>query len=237
MSAEDMRKSLTLLEGSARGASALDEAPMGFLKTLVTGASALFSDVAAGELEIGQATNKWYASYMRYLGKTGKKPNTSTIGDLFTFLVDNGIKPQAVFDAVTKGMADARVKIKNMEDIKKYWNTAITTDPKKKISNTLLYAMQNHVKSGAAEEPPEELMKQAKIGAQLAAQAEKGAEAALKQSTDVPPPAAGRQEPAARPVPSVSMPSGTPLALDAMIRSDPAKAAQTIDRLLKKLGA
>jgi hypothetical protein len=234
MSADDIRKSLTLLESSVKDTNNLEEAPMGFLKTLVTGAAALFSDVAAGELQAGQAANKWYGSYMQYLGKTGKKPNNSTIGDLFSFLVDNGIKPQAAFDAVTRGMSDARVAIKNMKDVKKYWNTAITTDPKGKISKTLLYAMQNQVKSGAAEQPPEELLKQAQVGSQMADQAEKGAAAAKPAGRLA---TAAVKPPALQTKPAVEMPSGTLTALDSMVKSDPAKAAQTLDKLLKSLGA
>jgi hypothetical protein len=233
MSANDIRKNLILLEGSSSDTKNLEEAPMGFLKTLVTGAAALFSDVAAGELQAGQAANKWYASYMQYLGKTGKKPDSSTVGDLFTFLVDNGIKPQDVFDAVTRGIGDARVSIKNMEDVKKYWNTAITTDPKGKISRTLLYAMQNYAKKGEID--PEDLMKQAQAGAQIAAQAEKSAAPIAKPVGKI---AAAAAKPAAlQAKPEVGMPSGTPTALDSMVKSDPTKAAQTLDKLLKSLGA
>jgi hypothetical protein len=235
MSADDIRKSIALLESSSTNVTNLEEAPMGLLKTLVTGASALFSDVAAGELQAGQAANKWYASYMQYLGKTGKKPNTSTIGDLFTFLVDNGIKPQAVFGAVTKGMGDARVSIKNMDDVKKFWNTAITTDPKGKISKTLLYAMQNHVKSGAADQSPEELMKQARTGSQIAAQAEKGAQATAKSAGTTATPVSSPDE--SKPRLEVTLSDNTPTALAAMVKSDPSKAAQTLDKLLKSLGA
>ncbi len=235
MSADDIRKSLSLLESSYVTNANLEEAPMGFLKTLVTGASALFSDVAAGELQVGQAANKWYASYMQYLGKIGKKPNTGTIGDLFTFLVDNGIKPQAVFDAITKGMSDTRVSIKNITDVKKYWNTAITTDSKSKISKTLLYAMQNHVKSGGADQSPEELMKQAQAGSQIAAQAEKVALSTAKPTGRV---AAAAAKPAAlQSKPEIMMSANTPPALAAIVKSDPAKAAQTLDKILKSFGA
>lgn len=227
MTVDDIRKDIMLLEGTT---TTINEAPMGFLKQLVKGAAGLFSDVAAGELQIGQAANKWYRYYLFYLGKIGKKPDASTIGDLFTFLMDNGLKPQAVFTSITQGMSDERVKIADMEDIKNYWNTAIVTDAKGKLGKTFLIAMQEHAKLG--DQSTDDLLKQATVGSQVAATAAKAA--GVSPST-----AAAAQPTAASTTPATTAPilSGLPTGLADILSKDPGKSIRVIDKLLKKLEA
>jgi hypothetical protein len=233
MSAEDMRKSLTLLEGTAKTTTTLEEAaPMGFFKKLMTAAAAMVSDVKLGELETGAVANKLYAEYNKYLGLIGKKPATDDVGDLFDFLVRQGHSQQAIITAMGAGLA---APIKTKDDLEAYWNTNIKTDYKNKITKTFLNLIQAEKKLPPAELDPAKFAQRAAAGAATAAGLEKSAPPAAPVGKF----AAAAVKPAAvqKPAPAPEVPETAPSKLQDMIKTDPAKAAQILDKLLKKLGA
>ena len=199
MSANDLRKSLMIIESAGTDAAKLDEAPMGILKTLGTAARSLWSDVAIGELKAGDAANKQYASYLRYLGSVGKRADTGTLGDLYTFLsaelitqgVDRAKMEALIQKAITGGISNADVTIASKNDIAKYKDSAISDDAKNRLSKTFLLLTQMRAKL-----EPKEPEQDDEAGAQGAAPAA-GNAAAPAAGNAAAPAAGGAAAPAA----------------------------------------
>jgi hypothetical protein len=164
MTMSDIRKTLNLLESvetpKAQN-SQIDEAtPMGFFKTLATGAAAIFSDVAVGKLDTGRAANRIHSNYMRYLGSIGKKPTSGTIGDLYSFLAKTGSNQRAMMGGLRTGTG---LPINTENDLKKYWDTIVKD--KNKVSRTIMVYTQNAAKLPEKDREPEDFAKQAQTGA------------------------------------------------------------------------
>lgn len=157
---DDIRKIITLLE-SRDADSVLSEAvPMGFFKTLATGAAAIFSDVALGKLDTGRAANRIHSNYMRYLGSIGKKPTSGTIGDLYSFLAKTGSNQKALMGGLRTGTG---LPINTENDLKKYWDTVVKD--KTKVTKTIMVYTQNAARLPEKDREPEDFAKQAQTGA------------------------------------------------------------------------
>lgn len=140
MSAADIRKSLNILVEGTDYDSVHEAAPMGFLKTLSNKAGSYFSKGKAGELETGKEANALYKNYKTFLGKITRKPGTEEVGDMATFLTNEGIPKDVIFTAISRGFSTPRlpVQIKNEQDLQKWWKTDIKTDYKNKIGKVFL---------------------------------------------------------------------------------------------------
>jgi hypothetical protein len=128
--------------------------------------------------------------------------------------------------------------IKTKDDLEAYWNTNIKTDYKNKITKTFLNLIQAEKKLPPAELDPAKFAQRAAAGATTAAGLEQSAPPAAPAAP------AGKFAAAAvkptavqKPAPAPEVPDTAPSKLQDMIKTDPAKAAQLLDKLLKKLGA
>lgn len=224
MSADDIRKSLRIVESSdVKETEMAEAAPMGFFKKLATAAAAMVSDVKLGELETGSVANNYYKEYMRYLGLIGKKPGQGDdVGDLFDFLIKVGIPMNVVLTGMSAGLA---APIRTKEDLQKWWNTQIQTDYKNKIGKVFLNVVQASAKLPTQELDPEDFAKRGVQGATASASLEKGAAPQAKEKPVT--------RPAPKVTPQVKIPVGTPDDVAVEMKKNPS----IIDQTLKTLGA
>lgn len=148
MSADDIRKTLNLINESVQHTAVDEAAPMGLLKKLSTAAGSLFSDLKLGELDTGASANKMYNLYSKYLGRIGSKPGTETVGDLYDFLKASNLSDDVIFKGMSKSLSTPTtlVDIKDKADLQNWYDTAIKTDYKNKIGKVFLDIMSQKAK-------------------------------------------------------------------------------------------
>lgn len=154
MSADDIRKSLIIVESVSDVNARTDEAlaPMGLFKTLGLGAMSVFSDTAQGKFDSGMAANKLYARYIQQLGKGGLKPANGTVGTLYTFLANAGIDDDVIMQAITGGINNTKIKIINLNTLKHYWNSEIGGEQvRTRLSRAFDLAVKLQAQQGADE--------------------------------------------------------------------------------------
>ena len=216
---DDIRRVLTLLETHDTEKTVNEAAPMGFFKTLATGAAAIFSDVALGKLDTGKAANRIYNNYMKYLGSIGKNATSGTVGDLYSFLAKTGSNQKAMMTGLRTGTG---LPINTENDIKKYWDTIIRD--KAKTSKTIMTYAQNAAKLPEKDREPQDFAKQAQTGAASVDRITKAKAAEVK-------PAAAPA--AAAPKPANDIETAIKTAIGSQ---DARKQASNIDAALKALG-
>jgi hypothetical protein len=168
MSAEDMRKNLAILENIQDTGEPINEAlPMNLWQAIKTAGKSIIDDLAAGELEVGQAANRLYVEYRKYLGKIKTTPGTETVGDLYDFLVHNRISDATIF----AGLKALGAPIASKADIEKYWNTVIQIDYKNKIGKVFMAIASSAKKLPAKDMDPELFAARERKAAQMAATA------------------------------------------------------------------
>lgn len=105
MSANDIRKSINILNESVISSNQVQEAmPMGTMATLKTAAKSLIPGSSAkGELATGLNANKLFDEYKQYLGNLGiKYVVQGTVETLFSFLANKSIDMQKISAAYKK---------------------------------------------------------------------------------------------------------------------------------------
>lgn len=142
MSANDIRKSINILNESVNTNNINEAAPMGFLKKLATKAASLLDQSREGDLEIGEIANQWYNEYKKYLrgiGRTAPNVKDGTVGDLFAFFTGTGFHYKSIIKGLEKAIPDDEYKIKSQKDLNRLKNTPLKPNTAHKA---FLYIMQ-----------------------------------------------------------------------------------------------
>lgn len=178
MSSSDIRKTLILLE-QVEGTTVSEAAPLGFADKLKTAFASMFDDVAAGELQVGNAANQWHKTYLQYLGRSGKNADTGTVEDILKFFaVETGVPVDSIKAGIQKGLG-----------IPATANLAVHLDTqhsKDKLGKTFLYILQDVSQRHPDELDPAELKKQAKTNLNMIRAAKKAAQSGVAPAQTAP---------------------------------------------------